>query len=101
MFGTIAAMYVNCSQACRVASSCAAPFSCRVTFPQTSETPEIIDIAYTNKECCTVSIASLQVVSAEVSTSGNDHLLAAAFREVLKLGISHWKFPANISNKPY
>lgn len=66
-----------------------------------SEPPEITDITYGNKECCTGSKASLQAVSAKVPASENDCLLADAFKEVLQLGISQWKFPANFSHKQY
>lgn len=58
-------------------------------------------ITYKNKECCTRSKASLQAVSATVSASEHDCLLAVAFKEVPQLGISQWKFPANISHKLY
>lgn len=94
-------MYANCSQACTVACSCTACFSCRVTFPQGSESPEITDITYKSKECCTGSKASLQAVSAKVFASENGCVLAVAFKEVPQLGISQWKFPANISHRQY
>lgn len=43
----------------------------------------------------------MQAVSAKVSVSENDFLHIVAFKEVLKWGISQWKFPANISHKKH
>lgn len=94
-------LYVNHSHAYRLSCSCTVPFSCRVAFLQGRDLPEIIDITYRNKKCCTGSKTSLQAASAKVAVSENDCLHAVALKEVLQLGISQWKFPANISHKKH
>lgn len=75
------------------------PFHAGQPFPRVASLQK--SLPHRNKECCSGSKASLQAASAKVSASENDCLLAAAFKEVLQLGISQWKFPANISHKQY
>lgn len=80
---------------------CTAPFTCKVTFSQDSKPPETIGVAHGSKAHCTESKTRLQAGSAEVSVTEDGCLLAVAYKEVAQLGISQWKFPANISHNQH